>query len=145
MRNEQMREGVLSAHSSFTKPVLTCKEMRHRCAWCGVPGDGFKTCSSCCKMRYCCREHQRLAWKCGHKLSCGQPIPTEQQLIRALPSYIITCLQDFGPGLKAVALMCFKALKVQQTCARKAEAVRMLKETKAMAVVCVMEAHSTDP
>jgi hypothetical protein len=41
--------------------------------------------------------------------------------------------------------MCFKALKVQQTCARKAEAVRMLEETKAMAVVCVMEAHSTDP
>ena len=39
------------------------------CVVCGCLGP--KTCSKCHKVSYCCKEHQALHWKKGHKTSCS--------------------------------------------------------------------------
>ena len=39
------------------------------CAVCGCYGG--KKCSKCHSKSYCCREHQIIDWKAGHKQNCG--------------------------------------------------------------------------
>lgn len=39
------------------------------CAVCG--NFGSKHCSKCKTRQYCCREHQLIDWKAGHKINCG--------------------------------------------------------------------------
>ena len=40
------------------------------CCVCGIPGP--KRCSKCHQRSYCCKEHQVLDWKNGHKQACSQ-------------------------------------------------------------------------
>jgi hypothetical protein len=44
----------------------------HRvCAWCGVASQQLLRCGRCKAAWYCGTDHQRAAWKAGHKKECG--------------------------------------------------------------------------
>jgi hypothetical protein len=41
------------------------------CAWCGVAAPKLLRCGRCKAVLYCSADHQRAAWKAGHKQECG--------------------------------------------------------------------------
>jgi hypothetical protein len=41
------------------------------CAWCGVTAPKLLRCGRCKAAWYCGADHQRAAWKAGHKKQCG--------------------------------------------------------------------------
>jgi hypothetical protein len=41
------------------------------CAWCGVASQQLRRCAGCKAVWYCGADHQRAAWKAGHKQECG--------------------------------------------------------------------------
>jgi hypothetical protein len=41
------------------------------CAWCGVTPHKLLCCGRCKAAWYCGVDHQRAAWKAGHKQECG--------------------------------------------------------------------------
>jgi hypothetical protein len=41
------------------------------CAWCGVASQQLLRCGRCKAAWYCGVDHQRAAWKAGHKRECG--------------------------------------------------------------------------
>ena len=45
------------------------------CPLCGRTID-LKACSRCKQVKYCCRDHQRLDWKLGHKKVCDPALAT---------------------------------------------------------------------
>ncbi|RNF15564.1 uncharacterized protein Tco025E_05484 [Trypanosoma conorhini] len=43
----------------------------HKCSWCGRRRDKLLRCGGCKVDMYCCKKHQIMDWKGGHKKSCG--------------------------------------------------------------------------
>jgi hypothetical protein len=41
------------------------------CAWCGVSAPNLLRCGRCKAAWYCGADHQRAAWRGGHKQECG--------------------------------------------------------------------------
>jgi hypothetical protein len=74
--------GVGAVHASSsdsssgdTVPVRDCAPVppssSQLCAWCGKTGPVLLRCARCKAVRYCGADHQRAAWKAGHKKECG--------------------------------------------------------------------------
>lgn len=62
--------GVNSERSAIRDLALTLKKTS--CSVCGFKaGKQLKKCSKCKSVAYCCREHQLLDWKRGHKQQCA--------------------------------------------------------------------------
>jgi len=57
------------------------RRRRNGCAICGATrfkgGGKLRECMKCKSVVYCCREHQKLHWKNGHKRECFPSVPPE--------------------------------------------------------------------
>ncbi|XP_015601697.1 programmed cell death protein 2 isoform X2 [Cephus cinctus] len=51
------------------RPDINAAKWRKTCVICGIFASSH--CAKCKKVNYCCREHQILDWKHGHKDTCG--------------------------------------------------------------------------
>jgi len=58
------------------KSIKNLKVKKSSCAMCGATrsetGGKLSTCSKCNSVAYCCRHHQVLHWKNGHKQECAK-------------------------------------------------------------------------
>ena len=63
----QQRDKVLQEFKD--RGVKAASNWTKLCKVCGCRGD--KLCAKCHKVHYCCKEHQAVDWKAGHKVSCG--------------------------------------------------------------------------
>jgi len=65
------RSNPLYVESGDAEPVVPCgwSPAAVSCAVCGLPAPN--RCSRCSCVRYCCREHQALHWKLGHRAQCA--------------------------------------------------------------------------
>jgi hypothetical protein len=44
------------------------------CSWCGKASQQLLRCARCKAAWYCGADHQRAAWKAGHKQECGKAV-----------------------------------------------------------------------
>ncbi|KAF8284247.1 hypothetical protein TcBrA4_0058990 [Trypanosoma cruzi] len=58
---------------TLTKDVAPVQPPTHndKCTWCGRRRDKLLRCGGCKVDMYCCRKHQMMDWKGGHKKYCG--------------------------------------------------------------------------
>ena len=125
------------------------------CAWCG---SAFRTgatglrgkCARCRLVRYCCQEHQKAAWKAGHKASCGQPLPSMESILRLIvvdhkPEKVVALLREFGVGHSEIAVTCLNGLCKLELDRDRASCVRALEQYGTLPVVAAMRAHAGEP
>ena len=79
----------------------------------GVPV--WPSCAKCRTVRYCCTEHQKAAWKLGHKHSCCvKPLPTPAIVASADAEELLGILREFGTAHGGLASLCaMKLCKMQ--------------------------------
>lgn len=53
-------------------PAPSAQKYQPLCEVCGCIGP--KQCSQCKSVSYCCKDHQTLHWKAGHKTACGKHV-----------------------------------------------------------------------
>ena len=72
LKSEPTRPAMAAAANGIemSGEILKSMDFSQMCAWCGS-GASFLACGRC-KVRYCSKEHQRAAWKAGHKLECSK-------------------------------------------------------------------------
>jgi tetratricopeptide (TPR) repeat protein len=80
------------------------------CAGCGEKSTSLQMCSGCGILRFCGKACQRIAWKAGHKGSCGKPIPTIDQLKTATPKETLAHLREHQAGHASLAISCLHRL-----------------------------------
>ena len=102
--------------SAECKPVFDL--LTRSCSECGLlPPESrrFKAwhkCAKCQVAQYCCVEHQRRAWKHGgHKVTCGQQLPTANALLEAsvcsaMP--LLDALRQYGRACPQLAVFCMR-------------------------------------
>lgn len=87
------------------------------CAYCGdIPaGAKLPACAKCKLVKYCCPEHQKLAWK-WHKHSCGKPLPTDALICDAGPAKLCAALGEFGLGSVDITRHLLQLLSIKLFC-----------------------------
>jgi hypothetical protein len=84
---------------------------------------GWKACSKCKVVRYCCREHQKEAWKMGHKHSCGQLLPSRSKLPTGTVD-LLRVFREFAGAHAGLAYSCASALLLRDIPSEDREAIR---------------------
>ena len=111
------------------------------CVQCGAQpalGKHFSRCSKC-DVRYCCRSHQKLAWKLAHKQSCGAALPTPAQILAGAAPLVLRTLHEFGQGWPSVAEACLR--RIRTLVEDDHEPVALDPESGIKAAVNVLQAH----
>lgn len=90
------------------------------CSECGVPPPSGRSvwslCASCGVTQYCCRAHQKAAWRRGgHRLTCGQPLPTPAGITGADTLRLLQGLREFGRACPQLVVQTFTELMQRST------------------------------
>jgi ankyrin repeat protein len=103
-RQRELHSGMSFDFASGTSSTdRQFKYFDEACAYCGEsPADprDLKMCAGRsdaeCSARYCGRACQKIAWKAGHKASCGEPLPSYQSTWNASDADQIRTLREYG-------------------------------------------------
>lgn len=82
------------------------------CAWCGSPPsqeNALLACARCSKIWYCGKACQRLAWKAGHRESCGS-VPLQGTVHHATPAKLIPLMREYAAGSSSLASACLERM-----------------------------------
>ena len=90
------------------------------CSECGLPPPSgrsvWDTCANCGVTQYCCRAHQKAAWRRGgHRHTCGQPLPTPAGITVADTLRLLQGLREFGRACPQLVVHTFTELMQRST------------------------------
>jgi len=114
------------------------------CARCNAVLSKPLVCARCDMVRYCSRDCQRAAWRCGHKDSCGS-FYISPFLVEATPHAMLPpVVHEYAPGHPALAYALLNELSDRMY--HHADNSQQLMDAGAMAaVVGVLTLHVHDP